>query len=594
MQKRSIGEKLLSEISGHFFVPDYQRGYRWSALQVDRLLDDLEIFMEERKKRSSASRYFLQPIVVKKCVAETYDYELIDGQQRLTTIYLIYAYMKREGIKPLTPQRFRFSFDANARPESAQFLEKLSLAMLDNDKEFEQNIDFFHIVQAYKRITVWIKKHGDKAGRAVDALYEALEDHAHIIWYEIPPHEDGNKLFTRLNLGKIPLTNAEIIKAWIMSPDSIKANSSEELRMRQTMLAMQWDSMEQRLRDDTFWYFITKENPQHFEPRMDLFFSMLADTEKDHDDLYNIFFSLNSKYKNNPLDLWDKVLLHYEVFNNWSEEKQLYHKIGYLLATGESPQKLINMQSDLTKEKFYEYVSKAIATKVKLPQKTTLEDLNYETHYSLLRNILLLFNVHCSMNTANPLERYPFSFHNSSVYSWSLEHIHARNADELITEDQWRKWLESHQAALTKNTRSQTDNAKQQNISQKIQTLRDGKITKDDFKETAKEIISFFEEGSNEDTDWRDSISNLALLDKDVNSALNKAVFAVKKERLLNRYKEGAYIPICTLRVFLRFYLKDQAFASNSAWTQKDRQDYLAAIREVYNMYAIETRQEAI
>ncbi len=68
--------KFVADIRGSFYIPSYQRGYRWSETEVVRLLDD--IYQNGKKN------YCLQPVVVRK---KEDRYELIDGQQRLTTLY---------------------------------------------------------------------------------------------------------------------------------------------------------------------------------------------------------------------------------------------------------------------------------------------------------------------------------------------------------------------------------------------------------------------------------------------------------------------------------------------------------------------------
>ena len=80
--------KLVGDIEGNFYVPSYQRGYRWGKTEVKRLLDD--ICSTEGKRN-----YCLQPVVVRKNGDK---YELIDGQQRLTTIYLICRLMIEESL----------------------------------------------------------------------------------------------------------------------------------------------------------------------------------------------------------------------------------------------------------------------------------------------------------------------------------------------------------------------------------------------------------------------------------------------------------------------------------------------------------------
>ena len=80
-----LDTKLVGDIEGNFYIPSYQRGYRWGKAEIVRLLDDIE--------STKGKSYCLQPIVVRKANDR---YELIDGQQRLTTIYLIRHYINKE------------------------------------------------------------------------------------------------------------------------------------------------------------------------------------------------------------------------------------------------------------------------------------------------------------------------------------------------------------------------------------------------------------------------------------------------------------------------------------------------------------------
>src|SRR5574337_1541958 len=94
LELRSV-DQLLNE---SFFVPAYQRGYRWTSRQVMELLDDVFAFVKE-KRQSNDEFYCLQPVVV---AHREKHWELIDGQQRLTTIFLILSYFNSrfsEGFK---------------------------------------------------------------------------------------------------------------------------------------------------------------------------------------------------------------------------------------------------------------------------------------------------------------------------------------------------------------------------------------------------------------------------------------------------------------------------------------------------------------
>ena len=81
--------KPIGDIKGNFFVPKYQRGYRWTESQVRTLMNDLW----ENCKQETQKEYCLQPVVVRK--RGEADYELIDGQQRFTTILILLSYIKR-------------------------------------------------------------------------------------------------------------------------------------------------------------------------------------------------------------------------------------------------------------------------------------------------------------------------------------------------------------------------------------------------------------------------------------------------------------------------------------------------------------------
>jgi len=89
MDNQKLELKSISEILGmNFFIPSYQRGYRWGEQQVQKLLDDVWNFSQFKTKDEF---YPLQPIVV---FNDKSNYEVIDGQQRITTIYIILKYLQ--------------------------------------------------------------------------------------------------------------------------------------------------------------------------------------------------------------------------------------------------------------------------------------------------------------------------------------------------------------------------------------------------------------------------------------------------------------------------------------------------------------------
>ena len=101
IQTKPIGQLILNKETPlrlkrveHYFIPSYQRGYRWTKLNVLALLEDIDAFLQKQSAGATIQSYCLQPIVV----VEQQDaegeriWEIIDGQQRLTTLYIILTY----------------------------------------------------------------------------------------------------------------------------------------------------------------------------------------------------------------------------------------------------------------------------------------------------------------------------------------------------------------------------------------------------------------------------------------------------------------------------------------------------------------------
>lgn len=162
------------------------------------------------------SFYCLQPIVLKR---KGEVYSLIDGQQRLTTIFLIIKYLQNRNL---------FKIEYETRRDSATFLENIK----DRYSLPAENIDFWHFASAYKVILEFFKN------LEIDneIFAKTLLNHCKILWYEAK--EEENDVFVRLNIGKIPLLESENIKALFLSKndeldsDEIKERRSFGMRAR--------------------------------------------------------------------------------------------------------------------------------------------------------------------------------------------------------------------------------------------------------------------------------------------------------------------------------------------------------------------------
>ncbi len=555
MSNIHLEPKLVGSIEGEFYVPAYQRGYRWKE-EVTMLLNDIHEIGEGKN-------YSLQPIVVRKIDEKRF--ELIDGQQRLTSIYLIFRYMKQLNL----PFQLNFSLEYETRTGSKHFLESINADTLNIDPH---NIDEYFIIEAYRIISNWFKAQKDEALAAFN-LYKKLNERIRIIWYEVDSNEDPVSLFTRLNIGRIPLTNAELVKALLLS-----RNNGIDYR-KQLEIATEWDIIEKELHNDSLWYFITNENPKAYPTRIELIFDLMANKQKGEREKFFTFFYFDNeiKQRKGKSDIWTEILRYFQRLKEWYENIDLYHKVGYLVASEfKSLQSLINDSKDITKTTFQNSLDALIAQSINFPKEYS--DLSYDnkTDYGYIERLLLLFNVETIRQKSDETMRFPFDKHKQE--DWSLEHIHAQQSEGLNKREQWVEWLNLHKSSLL-NIDCKSD----ENIIQEIsEAVNDEKLTGDRFSALFNRVIAILsEEGSNE---YTHSLSNLALLGQSDNSALNNSAFDVKRNKILEMDKTSDYIPVCTRRVFLKYYTPSE---SNQVhfWGKADRDGYIVEMNKVLRVY---------
>lgn len=583
-----------------FFIPHYQRGYRWTEMQVQQLLNDIDQFIPIilNPKEGISSFYCLQPVVVKAMSVEKKQfhnlegdwYEVIDGQQRLTTIFLIIQGINEfwEG-KQKNPQ---FSLAYETREKSSDFL-----ISLKEDDEIEdvlvnhENIDFYYISKAYQTICNWIKSYKKNSSSFKIKFFE----NSKIIWYEVNSSEVSNNLFERLNLGKIPLTNAELVKALFLSEDSFNDLAEEERKIRQIEIAKLWDEIENKLNaeDEKFWAFITNKPRNKYETKIELLLDIITNKNENKQDPYFTFTEFLREQQHSPLlTIWDKIEQFYSTICDWYSDNEFYHKIGYLVsARAVGNYKGINLadlvtkalDKDSTKDSFKSYIDNLIQKSIDW----NFKELRYDEDPDKIFNILLLFNV--ETNHLSEYEPYPFKFHKSK--NWSLEHIHARNSEKFdkTKKEQWLEWLKHHLPILQNMLMSL--NVEDTNEIENVITQVKGYLSNPEnlrwekFDILFNEMHQFFNQNDDSLERDLDSLSNLALLGMNDNAALNNSIFEVKYRKIIEMDKEGKFIPICTRRVFMKYYNDNSTSQQHYFWSENDRQGYFANIENTLQKY---------
>ena len=550
-----LESRLVGTIKGDFFVPSYQRGYRWGKTEVVRLLDDIY--------SCDGDSYYLQPVVVRK---NGNKYELIDGQQRLTTIYLIYHYMNNvSGDLRYAP---KFSLEYATRKKSASFLQSVDMARK------EENIDFWFICNAYESIEQWFK---DKDEQIFGNIDKCFNEKVQIIWYEVNDSDDeAISLFARLNIGKIPLTSAELVKAMFLSRDT-RWGIDENVRQE---IALQWDNIERDLHKDNFWYFLTNQSIASYQTRIDLVLDLVAGKKKSNRETYYTFFYFdNMRQEISIKEIWRKIHKTFLVLTDWFENHDLYHKIGYLIAAQElTLMEIYNMSLNKTKTKFKDDLD----SRIKYSMKDIHSGLTYDdpADKKKIRKLLFLFNVESVHSFKENPQWFPFDkfkvIDNGKV-AWSLEHIHAQQSDRLRDKKAWKEWLNTHIESI------KVVAGNEKNLIAKMEAaLHKSDLRGEDFDKIQQEAIDVLSEKGN--IGDIHSVSNLALLKASDNAALSNSVFDVKRNEIIKMDSDGKYIPFCTRMVFLKYYTSS---ADNQLhfWGQSDREAYLAAINRILNKY---------
>lgn len=601
---------LLTEGKSKFFIPSYQRGYRWTCRQVEDLLNDILEFSEDKQKKSDEKKdlndyYCLQPLIVKRRDDSADKWEVIDGQQRLTTMHIIFSFLKNKQKLPVWIELEKFEIHYETREQqgcnSASFLKEIHEK---SASEAENNVDFLHMLNAYKTIEKWCGEH--------ELNIDDLLNNVKFIWYDVNKdhkEEDSRDVFSRFNMGKIQLTNAELIKALFLQRKNF-GNHAKTIIRKQLEIAMEWDTIEFALQDDDFWYFLnTKkcETPTRIEFVFDLISKKQEKSDKDHSFRY-FYDKLKTKsgiqLSKDIHEEWMKVRSYHLVFREWFEDDELYQMVGFLIAAKKCEISDLKIEYE-TKSKvdFKTDLKEKIKNTLELskPKSDFIDGLSYDKNKELIKNILLWFNIkHTSLQYENnKIYRFPFGHYNRENISWSLEHIHAQNSEELKTKKEWERWFKDHHGVLKElqektNLQSEVDKKEVDKIIHELSNFYDDENEKlngiselKDEQEISRDIIDQYSKIKDMVFSLFDKcfhhnlhgIGNLALLDSRSNTKLSNSIFIVKRQNIIDIDKAGSriFVPPCTRYVFMKYFTKYPS--QFYYWGKNDADDYIKAIK---------------
>lgn len=574
-----LTEKTIGELLEYkFFIPSYQRGFRWTERQVEDLLEDINAFTPTPiEKTGKKTWYCLQPVVVKECSEITKKenklqgrwYEVIDGQQRLTSIFLLIHYANEMWVGKQKISEFEIKYET--RNESFEFLQKQKIDEISDKAIINyDNIDFHHITKAYNKIHNWVKNFKKKFEKDFDNndFQSKLKSNSKVIWYEVSSEKDAIEIFTRINMGKIPLTNAELIKALFLNSSNFPDSDTEEIRLRQLEIASEWDRMEYSLQNNELWYFINNSENE-LPTRIEYLFNIMKNIDgiKNGNDQYSTFRFFSEKFKSKSKDEidtnWKEIKRIYQTIEEWFTDRELYHKIGFLISADSEITELLKEVRNKQKQEFRKLLDIKIAEKVKCEN---LKELEYGKHSNLIRKILLQHNIQTMLNNNDETIRFPFVRYKDKKIGWDLEHIHAIATEVKVKQDEQKIWLENNFVE---------DKEHQDKVSNdKILDIKNGNtIDEKDFQSIIEYVLG----------DEDNSIRNLCLLDRGTNRSYKNDSFKNKRKKIIETEKKGTFIPVCTRNVFMKYYTKE--LKDLEIWDiNNDRTDYFEDLKSVvYN-----------
>ncbi len=607
-----------------FYIPSYQRGYRWTTKEVTDLLNDLYSFTIGGKK-NDGEFYCLQPIIVQRIEDETIIsaildgiesssrdvWEVIDGQQRLTSILILYKYLlekkgwDKERLKEDEDKEL-FHIRYETRDDSAAFLENLQ-----KDTLSDAYIDFSHISDAYRIIDTWVKDDAKRiseryhrsssVGSVCDALFRLLncgrdaerEDcgSAQFIWYELA--SDGSESskqkaiseFLKINTGKIELTDAELIKALFLQKKNFVSSERES---RQLEIAIQWEGIENTLHKDDFWYFISsrRSRPNRIDEIFELIYktdgvkdfhekvvdqsitqrkSQLTEKNRIFRYYYQMFDGLQGDALQEAIKKeWDRVILVFRTLEDWYEDPRMYNYVGFLSQCGIDIAKLYikyySLPESATKHEiegfFVEQIKKQLEG-IKIGLVNIEEEGVLHQEYRInaqygkdnwaIFKLLLFLNINQKNKELSSIQKDKDFTFNASIYKFPFDVFVSQN------------WNIEHIDSYTTNALMSSQEQKDwvDNAMKEIRDVPDKNGTKQRIGtlynlEKYKEIIPLIQEIVEEDADedQKNSIGNLTLLDEKTNKSYGNSLFCQKNRIIQERITRGTFVPTSTSMVF--------------------------------------------
>lgn len=560
-----------------FIIPYLQRAYKWKEKQAKQMLEDFSEFLKQEK-----TYYCMQPLAVVKIGDNKY--ELLDGQQRLTTLLILWRILFEDDKEKNTSYPYKFEYERDSSgSDTYSFITKFD----DIKKGKYRNIDEYYMSKVYGVINQYFDPPEEKKKNVFKKLLKGEGKHILFLWYEVN-EEEKHTTFAHLNSGKIELTCSELIKAVLLS-DGNKESLDNNGLPDKSLVAAQYAEMEEAFNDDRLWYMLQTDEPLYNGSRMDLLFNMVLNiSRKTYEaDPKAAFYEVYTEKRVDLSKFWKDCRTCFVRIMDLYKNPYSYHYMGYLTYT-EGNNKIDDWVKAY-KESGLKGCIEQLKSKVResISGLGDFEKITYsDTSKATLRKIFILHNIQTilihyeAIKKANlglrfSYEQFPFEL----LYSqrWDIEHIASQTENPLTKQMDFKDWIASVKADYPEIF------AQRPELNNEIDLFeKDYKIEK--FKQIYNEIVGSAEKNSPQN---KDGLGNLVLLDSHTNRSYHNSLYKRKRKIILaasnidnqNNEYQVTYIPRCTLNVFLKTYNTGMD-VNLVEWTQDDYNKYLGDIKE--------------
>lgn len=571
----------------NFNIPDYQRGYKWNASDATKLLDDLKKFEESNPK--DGDFYCLQNITLVPN-KDGKSLNVVDGQQRLTTLYILLSYYKNCKNREL--EDFSNIIKYSIRESTAEKLKELN-GETDWDEinpSLAKHRDEFYILTVAESIKTWFSSNSLK----FDTVWNKLKLIVNTI-----EGKSEETIFANINGGKVPLDGADLVRAILMTKSAkekfSELKSTEKTNEFRVRMGIEIDGINQWWSNEDvkayYAQFISGDiqNDDLFKKDfpINLLYKIFYEIYKDNEKLKNKekdfsfdFFEYGTDFDgkggNNYYEMYEKILSLHLILKDWYNNSEIYHLLGYLFFNFKKTISLGTIwkewESSRSKHDFTEKLKDLISAELeKFVEELDAKDQDQSRRRELLRRI----------------EDIKYDWYNN-VYTEKLlpllDVIQFQNTQKIqkgcLPVEYFKKANEQKEHIMCQNPRKTDDGKELTNgeISSFIKALNftaeDNEITielnklipkNDKNGKLTSEVIEQIESKLHDYC--LNSIGNIVLLDSHVNESYGNAPHNQKVARITSEFFGNEhYIRPFTAGVFLEKNKTERIIKANEKW----------------------------